>query len=970
MLEQTSIPSLRQKMISEALDYHQNMNSVVLNRMAKNIQVYENPSGKTDPSQQDLLVEGTIKQRIGEIQTNINRLNQTLSYTAQPQQAPLGPVSGSGSSEFVTGAIHHGLRRPKLEGSGKILPPKFSFDASTSNAKYVVAAVNYTAKLIRLSDKLQREGKDYKHVISAYIPMVNPHTSISAKDRIDYSETFLKAAEECADKGFKFTSTDFKAIKDKVASKNTELPKAEVVNLLEEHHEREAVTESDEEKEIRRPEGKKPEHRFTRRHFTGSGPPEFKDSEDASEYSAAAINYYVDALVYNTTEEGRANPVDINIDLVKPGAEIPPLLKKNLKTTFERCVSASYENKVILTKEDIKNFVDQVSSSNLPLSTGDINKYITNVKLPQIEAEPEYLSEGETGGPSSTTPVRPSRPSGSEKPMEAAVNRTQLLARQQREKNIAEAQERARREGKQLSKEYTGEEERPVVDVTPPLAPGDLSGVKPPVTRRGDSEPTAPGISSVISPDAKSSSKIKTVIDNYLTGIVSGYNSLIEYIEMQLKQRIFSKGQEQLTSQFLSELVEPLRLLIVNASQLRTSTPGLIDYTRVYNVISNLISKIQSSPPFQKVDISLLTEILPIRRDIIQASNFNPEKIANHEYLDELASRLNAEQLKLSKFSPKSPEEYTAREVKQREIQNAFNMLSNAGYAPTEQVYERIKKRVEDLEGTIAGYEFTSEEEAIYKEFEEQETPEVAKKEDLEIRKIRSKSSRVKQQINKDYAEAEAIMEELKKEDITADQRAKATTDLDVLDISIDEHKKKLEEYEREYVALRNKKKDREKKFSDLAHKVRPVFEKELKAAKEKPIKQAELAKSKAILEPYKTKFGKGKGVHKESADKFGDNSELEPYLTKYLRPSKYRNRPEEELSSSEESSGSDSEGPKKTGRGKRKTKKVIEDYEIIESQPKAEKGVLIEKKTRAKKGLGGKKPVHQARKESDLWFM
>ena len=940
MLEQTSIPSLRQKMISEALDYHQNMNSVVLNRMAKNIQVYENPSGKTDPSQQDLLVEGTIKQRIGEIQTNINRLNQTLSYTVQPQQAPLGPVSGSGSSEFVTGAIHHGLRRPKLEGSGKILPPKFSFDASTSNAKYVVAAVNYTAKLIRLSDKLQREGKDYKHVISAYIPMVNPHTSISAKDRIDYSETFLKAAEECADKGFKFTSTDFKAIKDKVASKNTELPKAEVVNLLEEHHEREAVTESDDEKEIRRPEGKPTGYR---RKYTGSGPPELELPESMTPIDeiTARINHSAKITQYNKTKEGREYPAPQRVIDFPEGVEIPdPTTKLNIKSNINRLAAYCGVNGFQISSSDLEKVLEAGRVKGSALDESEIANVVgtklPKIDLPKVEPSAPNVPPPESRTPRSAQPVVP----------------------------------------------------QPVVDVVPPLAPGDLTGVRPPVTRRGDSEPTAPGISSVISPDAKSSSKIKTVIDNYLTGIVSGYNSLIEYIEMQLKQRIFSKGQEQLTSQFLSELVEPLRLLIVNASQLRTSTPGLIDYTRVYNVISNLISKIQSSPPFQKVDISLLTEILPIRRDIIQASNFNPEKIANHEYLDELASRLKAEHLKLAKFSPKSPEEYTAREVKQREIQNAFNMLSNAGYAPTEQVYERIKKRVEDLEGTIAGYEFTPEEEAIYKEFNEQETPEVAKRAVSEInsglRLIRKKSSQVKQEINKYYAEAEAIMEDLKRADITDEQRVNANADLEVLDMSIDEHKKQLEEYEREFVILKNKKSEREKRFSDLAHKVKPVFEKELKVAKEKPIKQAELAKSKAILEPYKKKFGEGKSakrgghVHKESADKFGDNSELEPYLTKYLRPSKYRNRPEEELSSSEESSGSDSEGPKKTGRGKKKVshrtnssaKKVIEDYEIIESQPKVEKGVLIEKKTRAKKGLGGKKPVHQARKESDLWFM
>ena len=45
-----NVPSLRQKMIDEALNYHQNMNSIVFKRQARNLEAYANPSGRTDPS--------------------------------------------------------------------------------------------------------------------------------------------------------------------------------------------------------------------------------------------------------------------------------------------------------------------------------------------------------------------------------------------------------------------------------------------------------------------------------------------------------------------------------------------------------------------------------------------------------------------------------------------------------------------------------------------------------------------------------------------------------------------------------------------------------------------------------------------------------------------------------------------------------------------------------------------------------
>ena len=419
MLEQNAIPSLRQKMISEALDYHQNMNSVVLNRMAKNIQVYENPSGKTDPSQQDLLVEGTIKQRIGEIQTNINKLNQTLSYTANPTSAPIGPVSYT-----------------RLSGSGTLpikLPSKFSFDESTSNAKYVVDAVNYTAKLIRISDKLKEEGKDISHVIKAYIPMINPYTSISAKDRINYSETFLKAAEECADRGIKFTSKDFKALKDIVVHEG-EVPKAEVRHLLEDN----PKYESDEETYTpHRPIGKPIGYR---RKYTGSGPPEFNVDErmENAKYTTFAIHYLVEAMRYNQTEEGIKNPARTYIPLINPskleGVKVD--VQNMLQTTFEKIAEESFKTNIPFYEKDISALGSKVLEIQGPLSSDYISEYVKDFKLPKID--PSQLKDPE--------------PSGTPPSIEESGPRAKQIAEQMQR----EALERSQQEGVE---EVKGEEE-------------------------------------------------------------------------------------------------------------------------------------------------------------------------------------------------------------------------------------------------------------------------------------------------------------------------------------------------------------------------------------------------------------------------------------------------------------------------------------------------------------------------------
>jgi hypothetical protein len=349
--------------------------------------------------------------------------------------------------------------------------------------------------------------------------------------------------------------------------------------------------------------------------------------------------------------------------------------------------------------------------------------------------------------------------------------------------------------------------------------------------------------------------------------------------------------------------------------------------------------------------------------------------------------------LKLAQFKVNSQEEANARATKQREIEAAFRMLTSAGYETTEATVQKILKRIEGIEQDIRGHEFTA--------GEEEEEQEAIQTHPYAVEKLEKYKSRMKgetkaleefaankesrdrslKKIEETESKIDSDMKKLEKE---YEQEGTTEERKNLLKIQHSNYRKRLQGLERQKEKLTRfpttknvVKAVRMQDYLGDVEKINKKYKtKREKAAVEVPkLTAAKVANIEKVtkLREHKTKKGRGR-PHKEADDKFGDNPELEPYLTKYLRPSKHRNESHnktDDFSSSDESSGSDSEGPKKIrGSGKRKTKKVIEDYEIIESQPKAEKGILIEKKTRVKKGMGGKKPVHQARPESDLWFM
>ena len=595
----------------------------------------------------------------------------------------------------------------------------------------------------------------------------------------------------------------------------------------------------------------------------------------------------------------------------------------------------------------------------------------------------------------------------------------------------------------------------------------------------------------------KVSNKIQALIDNTLASIVASYNSLIVYIDSLISQRTFKQREENETATALKELINPLKLVIANAATLAADRDiaNQQAYSRIYNIVSSIITKISSCPPFLKVDTGLLTEPIPLRRDMINAPNFDAEKALNHTYLKSLMDRLDDAQDKQLKTSPKSPIEKEARELKISQITALRRELTQAGYKTSAEHADTIARRLQGLEQDIHHIALKPHEEYAITEhgilglqlpyatdYEATRRQEVMEALDQDIEGVNSDIKETNQDIRDTaqklksiaterrdaelfeediedsarilnrYRDVVAAVNQLRSEQHTmspagyARHHSRLLDELQDLQLQLDTvpHKtfQDLEAAQREladyYDDTTARKNQYETELSNL--KVRKVSLNQERAAMKARISQASKAHGPAYrqkeailkrmiplsaavpsyqariketdeLEKQRKKLaekvafhqehanripepelqkaikakrrprGSGKvggHVHKASADPFGDNNKLEPYLTKYLRPSKFRNNVPAIESSSDESSDGENDEPQKIPRptgGKRGKKKAVEDWEIIETSIHPDKAVLVEKKLKTKRIGSGKKlettkPVHTMRPEQDLWFM
>ena len=842
MLQQNIVPSLRQSLINEALDYHQNMNSVVFKRQARNLETYARESGRTDPSPKDVLVEGSIRQKVAEIGTQIQRLNQQLNYAGNTT----APVVGSG----------YGGRRGKIS---KALVP-------------------------------------YEEQPSIYTPGVHG----AQREMEDWQQRHLVPLEQ-------------------------------------------------------------EEHEF---------------EEELPEMSIAPYQSTLGAPTVASDED--EDPVSESEDFV---SEVRPY------------VPTAGTPEVIISGTPYGFSQPRSSDQGLP-----VERVESSDELPRVPSE---FGQSDYSLPSSRS--------------RGAI---------------------------------------------PPSRAGSFI-----------SEPNAPGPTITSSPSAVDSSKLNIAIDSSLAGIVASYNSLMDFIDLQQKQRSFNQQDEQLVSHLLKELVEPLKMLIANSAVAKQGTSrNLVDYTRIYNVISALINKITSSPPFFKVPPGILTEKIPIREDIIQAENYNPEKQANHEYLESLVTRIQSEFDSVIRTSPKSPLEKEARELKLKELQAAYSKITKAGYRKSSEILKDVSAHDELVKDKEFLQQAAERERVINEETRKDYRDSVRSQERVttevedNLRRLQGLNQKLEEdtQLVRDYhhdwealgGELEYVLHRLQQ--AQSDQEAEyfesqvahfVKVREEILDEirDIDRGINELGEIQREIHSridastfllehtelsedtqnqLRRDLAESNNNLKDLAQreqdirqliqhdfpklsKLRPEVVTSIKnyhegrTEKEAADKEKRFRLTQQVKSKYKGEFptflgdgmpsipkassdgkpGKKSGghVHKKSADPFGDNSELAPYLTKYLRPSKYRQKVPEIASSSDESSeGEDGEVIRdKVGTGKKKVK-ATEDFEIIVSAPKADKGFLIAKKTEGSRGspkrTGGKKkiskPVHETSPIQDLWFM
>jgi hypothetical protein len=401
-----------------------------------------------------------------------------------------------------------------------------------------------------------------------------------------------------------------------------------------------------------------------------------------------------------------------------------------------------------------------------------------------------------------------------------------------------------------------------------------------------DGEPTAPGTLGKTAPGdiTRSLMKSRDMVMSAVSSIITGYNGLVDYINLQNRQKPFKQRDVSSIDGLVKQLVDPLKSALAASSRMLESDTREAerDYIKVYNVISDMIKKILTGMPFIKVDIAMLNERIPLKYEYILSKEYDSKKQGNQQYLKSLEDMVKKEMTSLEKMPEQTPLEQEAKAVMRQQLNRQLEQLVDAGLMTDSRAREIVR-------GIKVSFGPPSGKPAIG-------LPEFM----AQPRKPRTKP------------EGPGFVE------------------------VVDEEERKG-----------------------------PVEEGEEKAGEGSGLKP-----------------NRKKGGHVHKPEKFGDEQELEPYLTKHLRPSKYRKDVPPIESSSEESSGEEGSGSDmeindmRLGKGKseRKARKQKEDVKAIANLPKAEAMVLIEKKRGGAKKKTEKAKVKPAlqndKADIDLWFM
>jgi len=566
-LTTNSMPSLRQRQINEVLDYHQNMNHIVFNRTARHVAVSEQPSGEVDPSQSDIIIEGTIRDRIDTILTSIQKLNQTIAYSTDVQKTEEELDGGSGRSDSrkeISKKQKAFIARTKAEDEAKAKARSVSTADSrgTSSSSAPVNRSGFTVPGLLTSAEIAELTKDADKAVKQSRSEGLP--SMSSGDSSTTSGT--------SSSGKSSSSSGTVPSLIVPGSKGSTVPKMG---------------------------------------STTSIPMKGSVSAPISPSVRARINQAMSTKVPDY---------------------VSPQEKKRMSSVVSKSKGAR-------TKSDESGATESKGEDY-----GDPSRFHADSPEGSIDEEGYY---------------------------------------EDLERQLDEAEEADERDDGR-DRRYRDQERMYA-----------QSGTK--VISR------APG-------DVRVTSKIKSLIDNSLASILSGYNSLVDYVKLQQQQRPFSSKDTQVVSGLLQTLVEPLKQVIVSALSLRytndgkQTVEGQIEYTRVYNVLKDIIQKIQDSSnggPLIKTDPGMLTEKIPLRQDIMDAPDYDAFNVNTYPYLDKLNDMIETERTKVEAYKVHSQLERDGQQQKLSELDKVQQSLERAGYPINDRsrklFIEKTKQRIKDI---------------------------------------------------------------------------------------------------------------------------------------------------------------------------------------------------------------------------------------------------------------------------------
>ena len=499
-----------------------------------------------------------------------------------------------------------------------------------------------------------------------------------------------------------------------------------------------------------------------------------------------------------------------------------------------------------------------------------------------------------------------------------------------------------------------------------------------------------------------------------LSSLISNWNSLVIYYDAKNRQKQFTGSEENALVGIIKELESSLKDMMGNIIPFKSNLPEL--YTKAYNVTFNLLKNISAAPPLQKLPISMLTDKVAILPDL-EPENQLTDDIIRH--FNDLYNRMNIKDYAISQIVPSSRIEVEAKEraLKDLDVQyNKIKTVQNKAEASISQLKSDYDKYFKDRTNPTSRTRMLETREKI-KMLEKKLQPQINKFQDL-IDKIEGNIRRRTTEERYDptvYLEEEEVVEpeppagsltwkqiksspEYENYMVNRNQKTYNKLYRYIVDESrqpesylgrLPEHfeiyGEEYEDEEQEPIGIIDDDdkdvydafaREIESELTKLRPKISIISGIKRRIKKSKDLNRAEKER---LLTLFKREgYGMSAGAHyPNGTDAFGDESLLAPYLTQRLKPSKFHQNIKEDVSSSDESTGSsgtDEEGGKKPTR---KSKRIAQEQKQELPKQGKEGMILIEKimtKSRGPRNSGGKKPGKKAAMEyddkKDLWFL